>query len=67
MSKLPQPVNITEQYMYATVMRLEVLIDQFSSLLEHVAKQNGEVVESNVSENVTEDVKPKRSRKKVSE
>jgi hypothetical protein len=59
MNKLDDPVNHTEKYLYGINVRLEVLIDQVSSLLSHISKTQGVTLE----ENTVEQVKPTRTRK----
>lgn len=49
---LPSPLNTNEAYMYGINQRLEVLIDQMSSLLEHIASKDSVSVESARSEQV---------------
>lgn len=45
-SQIDEPLNANERYLYGINMRLEVLIEQMSSLLEHIAKKEGVAVES---------------------
>lgn len=66
MSKdLEQPVNVTEKYMYGINIRLNIIIEQLSSLLEHIAKQEGVPVEVTKVE-AKEEVITKPERKKRS-
>ena len=48
-----QPLNQNEQYMHGINVRLEVLIDQFSSLLEHIASTKSVAIEENQVETTT--------------
>lgn len=50
MEKVPQPLNMDDKYLYGINIRLEVLIDQFGSLLEHIARKEGVTVESVIDE-----------------
>lgn len=56
MNKIPQPVNANERLLYGINIRLEAVIEQLSSIVEHLAKQDGVAVTSN---EVKEEVKPK--------
>lgn len=68
-TKLDEPLNATERYLYACAVRLDALCDMVSSLIEHIAKQNGVATTTNVIEDkmaiVQEEVKPKTRRKKA--
>lgn len=61
MNKLPEPVSINELYLHGVNLRLEVLIDQVSSLLQHIANTQGVSVEDNKVEQQV--VRPTRTRK----
>lgn len=52
MNKLEQPLNSNERYLYGISVRLEVLIDMFSSFLNVYANQNDIVSTENVVEEV---------------
>jgi hypothetical protein len=55
MSKLhevPTPLNAQENLLYGVNKRLEILIEQFGSLLEHIASKEGVAMESGESETV---------------
>lgn len=55
--KLPHPLNVKEQYMHAIVLRLDALVEQMNSLVEHIGeKENVAITESKVEEKVA----PKR-------
>lgn len=54
---VPKPVNTEETYMYAMVVRLDALCNMVSSLLEHIAVQQGVATTSNVVEEKVEVVK----------
>lgn len=47
MKDIRQPMNATEEYLYATVMRLDALCHMMSTFIEEYAKQNKVTVESN--------------------
>jgi hypothetical protein len=44
---IQEPLNVQEQYLYGINVRLEVLIDQISSLLQHIASTQNVPVEAN--------------------
>lgn len=54
---MPEPYNVEEKYLHGINIRLEILIEQISSLLEHIAKRDSVAVTN--SENVTKT--PKKS------
>jgi hypothetical protein len=67
MSKLThiqEPLNVQEQYLYGINIRLEVLIDQISSLLQHIASTQNVSVEENKVEEVAPSA-PTRTRRKA--
>ena len=60
MKKVPEPLNANEMYLHGINLRLEVIVNQLSSICEFLANQNG----GSVEENKIEDVLPlKRKRK----
>lgn len=64
MSKIPEPLNTSEKYLYAIAIRLDALCNMMSSFLETYAKHNQIATTSNT---VTTKTTRKRSTKKVSE
>jgi hypothetical protein len=63
MKELPSPLNAHESYLYGINVRLEVLIEQLSSLVEHIAQKEGVSVESGQVE-VMQSPLPKKTRKR---
>ena len=55
-NKIEKPINVTEQYLYGINMRLEVLIDMISSLLQAYAQVNDMAVET---KKIQDPVQPK--------
>ena len=50
---LEQPLNSNERFLHAVAVRLDVLIEQVTSIVEHIAKQDEvAVTESKVEEEV---------------
>ena len=48
---LEQPLNSNERFLHAVAVRLDVLIEQVTSIVEHIAKQDEvAVTESKVEE-----------------
>jgi len=75
--KLQEPLNAEERYLYGINVRLSILIEQMSSLLDHIAKKDEvavtETIEKletvidktdDVIETVKEPVVEKKTRKK---
>lgn len=58
---LGAPITLNERYMHGVNVRLEILINQMSSLLEYVAQKEGIAVTAEVMQ----DTAPKRSKKVV--
>lgn len=52
MIKLDNPLNAQEKYLYGINVRLEVLIEQLSSICELLGKQSGVTVETGKVEEV---------------
>jgi hypothetical protein len=46
LNDIDEPVNVEERYMHAMVIRLDALCHMVSSLVEHIANQQGVAVES---------------------
>ena len=67
---LDEPLNSNERYLYGINLRLEILIEMFSSFLNVYAKQNEIATTKNVmveevkSEEVVEEVKEEVAKKK---
>ena len=67
---LDEPLNSNERYLYGINLRLEILIEMFSSFLNVYAKQNDiattktVMVEEVKSEEVVEEVKEEVAKKK---
>lgn len=57
--EVPTPLSTNEMYLHGINVRLEVLIDQVSSLLSHIAEKNGVTME----ETKVEQARPTRTRK----
>ena len=49
-SKLEEPVNIEEKYLYGINIRLNIIIDMLSSLLEVYVNQNNVAIENVIEE-----------------
>lgn len=59
-NKIDNPVNATEQYLYGINVRLEVLIEMFSSFLAVYAKDNQIAVEKHIKNDpIITETKPK--------
>lgn len=50
MNELDKPVNINERYLYEINIRLNVIINMLSSIIETYANQNNIAVTNNVVE-----------------
>lgn len=48
--QIRQPLNAQEEYLYATVVRLDALCNMMSSLIEHIAKKDEVATTTNVEE-----------------
>lgn len=58
-TQIDSPLNAQEKYLHGINLRLEVLIDQVSSLVEHISKKDNVAVESGkVEVKVEPDVQP---------
>ena len=55
MRKLDEPLNANERFLYGIAIRLEVLIEMFSSFLEEYAKDNNIASTSNQVETIDVD------------
>lgn len=58
---IPEPVNIVEQYLHASVVRLDALCNMMSSLLEHIAEKENVALQE---VKVNEQARPNKPRKK---
>lgn len=66
MPHLDEPLNAQERLLYGVNVRLNILIEQMSSLLNHIAeKENVAVEKSTVTEEVVKPVAKRQTRKKV--
>lgn len=76
--ELDTPLNTGERYLYGINVRLSILIEQMSSLLEHIATKDAVAIQStkedleviidqtnDIIEEVTPPVQKKRAPKKV--
>ena len=50
MDKVDMPLNASERYMYAMVIRLDAMCNMLSSIVEYIAKKEDVAVESAVEE-----------------
>lgn len=41
LAQVEVPVNVQESYLYAIIQRQDVIIEQLSSIVEHMAKKDG--------------------------
>lgn len=55
--ELEQPLSANERFLYAVAVRLDVLIEQVSSIVEHIAKQD-EVAVTESKVEIADEVKP---------
>lgn len=46
--RLQEPLNAEERYLYGINVRLSILIEQMSSLLEHIAKKDDVAIQETV-------------------
>jgi DNA-binding MltR family transcriptional regulator len=60
LNKIPEPLNAQERLLYAMVVRQNIMIEQMSSIIEHISKKDGVAVEE--TKVVEEVVKPTRKR-----
>jgi hypothetical protein len=60
MDKVDMPLNASERYMYAMVVRLDAICNMLSSIVEYIAKKEDVAVE-----NAVEEVKTTSRKKKV--
>lgn len=60
MDKVDMPLNASERYMYAMVIRLDAMCNMLSSIVEYIAKKEDVTVE-----NAVEEVKITSRKKKV--
>ena len=63
--KLDEPLNMEERYLYGINARLSILIEQMSSLLEHIATKDNVAVQDTVEKletviDVTNDIIEKK-------
>lgn len=58
----PEPYNVEEKYLHGINIRLEILIEQMSSLLEHIAKRDAVATINSV---VEEKLTPQSIKKKA--
>lgn len=65
MSNLDQPLTAQERYLYGINLRLDALLDMFSSFLEVYAKQNGLATTDNVVNDVIPESTPTPIESKV--
>lgn len=63
-NNIQKPLNVTEEYLYGINVRLEILIDMMSSLLEAYADKHELAVEKNVKKDPVKETKPKTTKKK---
>lgn len=61
--EMEQPLNSNERFLYAVALRLDILIEQNNSIIEHIAKQDKVAVTNQVAETVEE--KPKKAKRKA--
>ena len=64
-NEVPQPLNARERLLHAIVVRQNILIEQLSSIIEHIAKKDHVALENNqVTEQVIEAKPAPRKRSK---
>lgn len=56
--ELESPLSANERFLYAVAVRLDVLIEQVSSIVDHIAKEDKIAVTESKVEAVKEEVKP---------
>ena len=61
---LEQPLNSNERFLHAVAVRLDVLIEQVTSIVEHIAKQDEVAVTESKVEEAPVPVARKRTAKK---
>ena len=61
--KIPHPLNAKEQYLHAIITRLDAVIEQNNSLIEHLGKKDDVAVEENTS--VEKPARKARTKKEV--
>lgn len=64
---LGEPLNANERFLHGIALRLDILIEQMSSLVEHIAERDGvATTQGEVTQQVAEVKEPKKAtRKKV--
>lgn len=55
---LESPLSANERFLYAVAVRLDVLIEQVSSIIDHIAKEDKIAVTESKVEAVKAEVKP---------
>lgn len=70
LNNIPEPLNAQERLLYAIVVRQNILIEQLSSIVEHIAKKDevavtsGKVVSAEETTDEAVEEKPKRAPRK---
>ena len=63
-----QPMNATERFLYEMIVRQNIMIEQLSSIVEHIGKKDGIAVQENKVMSVDVEMpvedKPKRTPRK---
>ena len=63
LNNIPEPLNANERFLHSIVVRQNIIIEQLTSIIEHISKKNDVVVEQKV---VSEkEVKPRTTRRRT--
>ena len=65
--EMEQPMNAMERFLYAMIIRQDVVIEQLSSIVEHLAKKDEVAVTSNKVETTKVQVEPEPVKEEVKE
>ena len=65
--EMEQPMNAMERFLYAMIIRQDVVIEQLSSIVEHLAKKDEVAVTSNKVETTKVQVEPEPVKEEIKE
>ena len=53
-----QPMNATERFLYEMIVRQNIIIEQLSSIVEHIGKKDDVAVQSNKVQSISDVIAP---------